>query len=189
MSWLELIAAGLGIVAVWLTVRQNPWCWPIGLVMVLLYAWLFFDWRLYSNLLLQLLFAGLQLYGWWQWTRGGERHDGRQVSRLAAAGLAAGLSAGAGGALLLGYLMATYTDASSPWLDATLTAFSLVAQLWMAQKRLQCWALWIVVDLCYVAFFLHSALYLTAGLYAAFTALAVSGWLSWRRDPALQASA
>ena len=51
MSWLELIAAGLGIVAVWLTVRQNPWCWPIGLLMVLLYAWLFYDWRLYSNLL------------------------------------------------------------------------------------------------------------------------------------------
>ena len=65
MSWLELIAAGLGIVAVWLTVRQNPWCWPIGLLMVLLYAWLFYDWRLYSNLLLQLLFAGSQLYGWW----------------------------------------------------------------------------------------------------------------------------
>ena len=37
----------------------------IGLIMVLLYAWLFHDWRLYSNLLLQLLFAALQLYGWW----------------------------------------------------------------------------------------------------------------------------
>lgn len=186
MSWLELIAAGLGIVAVWLTVRQNPWCWPIGLVMVLLYAWLFYDWRLYSNLLLQLLFAALQLYGWWQWTRGGERHDGRKVSRLGPLAVAAGLLVGALGAWLLGYLMATYTDASSPWLDSALTAFSLVAQLWMAQKRLQCWALWVVVDLCYVAFFLDSQLYLTALLYAAFTALAVSGWLSWRRDPALQ---
>jgi nicotinamide mononucleotide transporter len=163
MSWLELIAAGLGIIAVWLTVRQNPWCWPIGLLMVLLYAWLFYDWRLYSNLLLQVLFAGLQLYGWWQWTRGGERHDG----------------------LLLGYLMANHTDASAPWLDAALTSFSLVAQLWMAQKRLQCWALWIVVDLCYVAFFLHSGLYLTAGLYAVFTLLAISGWRSWQRDPAI----
>lgn len=186
MSWLELIAAGLGIVAVWLTVRQNPWCWPIGLLMVLLYAWLFYDWRLYSNLLLQLLFAGSQLYGWWQWTRGGDQHDGCKVSRLSLASLAAGLSMGALGAWLLGYLMANHTDASAPWLDAALTSFSLVAQLWMAQKRLQCWALWVVVDLCYVAFFVHSQLYLTAGLYAAFTALAISGWLSWRRDPALR---
>lgn len=185
MSWLELIAAGLGIIAVWLTVRQNPWCWPIGLLMVVLYAWLFYDWRLYSNLLLQVLFAGLQLYGWWQWTRGGERHDGRQVSRLGLQRVIAGLMVGGVGALLLGYLMANHTDASAPWLDAALTSFSLVAQLWMAQKRLQCWALWVVVDLCYVAFFLHSGLYLTAGLYAVFTLLALSGWRSWRRDPAV----
>ena len=101
MSWLELLAAGLGIIAVWLTVKQNPWCWPIGLVMVLLYAWLFYDWRLYSNLLLQLLFAALQLYGWWQWTRGGERHDGRKVSRLTARAILAGLLIGALGAWLL----------------------------------------------------------------------------------------
>ena len=43
-----------------------------------------------------------------------------------------------------------------------------------------------MVDICYVAFFLYSELYLTAGLYAAFTALAINGWLTWRRDPALQ---
>ena len=39
MSLLELIASLLGVVAVWLTVRQNSWCWPIGLGMVSLYAW------------------------------------------------------------------------------------------------------------------------------------------------------
>lgn len=185
MSWLELVAAGLGVVAVWLTVRQNAWCWPIGLLMVLLYTWLFYDWRLYSNLLLQVLFAGLQVYGWWQWTQGGERNEGLHVSRLRLPGVMLGLFAGVLGAIVLGGLMANFTDASSPWLDAALTAFSLVAQLWMAQKRLQCWLLWIVVDLCYVTFFVQGELYLTAGLYALFTLLAVQGWLSWRRAPAL----
>ena len=38
MSGLELIAAVLGVTAVWLTVKQNTWCWPIGLVMVLIYG-------------------------------------------------------------------------------------------------------------------------------------------------------
>ncbi|WAJ39796.1 nicotinamide riboside transporter PnuC [Pseudomonas sp. GOM7] len=189
MSWLELLAAGLGIISVWLTVRQNPWCWPIGLVMVLLYTWLFYDWRLYSNLLLQVLFAALQLYGWWQWTRGGERHEGRQVSMLPMPGVVRDLAAGVLGALLLGYAMATFTDASAPWLDAALTAFSLVAQWWMAQKRAQCWVLWIVVDLCYVAFFIATDLYLTAVLYALFTLLAISGWLGWRKDLALRSAA
>ncbi|MCE6983890.1 nicotinamide riboside transporter PnuC, partial [Pseudomonas frederiksbergensis] len=69
MSGLELFAAVLGVIAVWLTAKQNPWCWPIGLVMVLLYTWVFYDVKLYSDMLLQLVYAVLQLYGWWQWTR------------------------------------------------------------------------------------------------------------------------
>lgn len=82
MSGLELFAAALGVIAVWLTVKQNPWCWPIGLVMVLLYVWIFFDVKLYSDMLLQVVYAVLQLYGWWQWTRRGERRDVRQVTSL-----------------------------------------------------------------------------------------------------------
>jgi len=31
MSPLELFAAALGVLAVWLSIRQPPWCWPIGL--------------------------------------------------------------------------------------------------------------------------------------------------------------
>lgn len=185
MSLVEIIAVLLSASAVWLTVRQNLWCWPLGLVSVLLYAWVFFGVRLYSDMLLQLVYAVLQLYGWWQWARGGAQHSGRQVSRLPGNQLLASLLAGAAGGLLLGYLMATYTDASAPWLDAALTSFSLVAQVWMAQKRLECWPLWIVLDVIYVGLFLSKDLYLTAILYAVFTALAVAGWRAWPRSPGM----
>lgn len=185
MSTLEIIASALGVWAVWLTVQQNRWCWPLGLVMVLMYGWIFYDGKLYSNMLLQGVYAALQLYGWWQWTRGGSSHSGVQVSRLSNTGLLFSLSLGGIGALALGYLMATYTDAAAPWQDAALSAFSLVAQVWMAQKRVECWPLWIILDLLFVALFLQQGLYLTAGLYALFTLLAVNGWLTWRRDRAL----
>ena len=185
MSGLELIAAVLGVTAVWLTVKQNAWCWPIGLVMVLVYSWVFFEVKLYSDMLLQVIYAGLQLYGWWQWTRAGQNHRGRDVSRLGTQSLASGLALGAIGSLLLGAAMAHWTDAAQPWLDAALTAFSLVAQLWMAQKRLQCWPLWVVVDIIYVGQYLHQQLYFTAGFFAVLTLIAVRGWLEWRRDPAL----
>lgn len=143
--------------------------------------------KLYSDMLLQVVYAVLQLYGWWQWTRGGAVHQGREVSSLGPQALLAGLAVGALGSLLLGAAMATWTDAAQPWLDAALTAFSLVAQLWMAQKRLQCWPLWIVVDVIFVGLFIYKDLYLTAALYALFTLLAVQGWRQWRTDPALQA--
>ncbi|WP_462402465.1 nicotinamide riboside transporter PnuC [Pseudomonas sp. Marseille-QA0332] len=181
MSGLEIFAAALGVLAVWLTVKQNPWCWPVGLVMVLVYAWIFHGVRLYSDMLLQCVYAVLQLYGWWQWTRPGRPRQVRQVTRLSAAPAAAGLGVGLLASLALGAAMATWTDAAQPWLDAALTGFSLVAQVWMAQKRLQCWLLWGVLDVLFVALFLHKALYLTAALYALFTLLAIRGWLEWRR--------
>ncbi|MCY1449941.1 nicotinamide mononucleotide transporter PnuC [compost metagenome] len=96
-----------------------------------------------------------------------------------------GLGLGLLGSLALGAAMASWTDAAQPWLDAALTGFSLVAQLWMAQKRVQCWPLWIVLDVIFVGLFLYKALYLTAALYALFTLIAVQGWREWRRDPAL----
>ena len=185
MSGLELFAAALGVIAVWLTVRQNPWCWPIGLVMVVLYSWIFYEVKLYSDMLLQGVYAVLQLYGWWQWTRRGEQRSARQVTVLSASPLLAGLAIGAVGSVLLGAAMARWTDAAQPWLDAALTAFSLVAQVWMAHKRVQCWALWVVVDVIFVGLFLYKGLWLTAALYALFTLLAVRGWLAWQRDSAL----
>ncbi len=185
MSGLELFAATLGVIAVWLTVKQNPWCWPIGLVMVLVYSWIFFEVKLYSDMLLQVIYAALQLYGWWQWTRAGDAHHGREVSRLGKHAVASGLAIGAACSLLLGAAMAHWTDAAQPWLDAFLTAFSLVAQWWMAQKRLQCWPLWIVLDCIFVGLFLYKGMYVTAALYGLFTLLAIQGWRSWRSDPVL----
>ncbi len=169
MSGLELFAAVLGVIAVWLTVRQNIWCWPIGLVMVVLYSWIFYDVKLYSDMLLQLVYAVLNLYGWWQWTRPDRVEEARQVSRLDAPTLMRGLGVGLLASIALGAAMAHWTDAAQPWLDAALTGFSLVAQVWMAQKRLQCWALWFVVDVIFVGLFLYKGLYLTAALYALFS--------------------
>ncbi|GFM77593.1 MULTISPECIES: nicotinamide riboside transporter PnuC [Pseudomonas] len=185
MSGLELFAAALGVIAVWLTVKQNPWCWPIGLVMVVIYIWIFFDVKLYSDMLLQVIYAGLQVYGWLQWTRHGNGLPVRAVTVLPGAPVLSGLAIGAVISLVLGAFMAHLTDAAQPWLDAALTGFSLVAQVWMAQKRLQCWPLWIVLDIIFVGLFVYKGLYLTAALYGLFTLLAVQGWREWRNDLAL----
>ncbi|KPX84575.1 Nicotinamide mononucleotide transporter PnuC [Pseudomonas meliae] len=185
MSGLELFAAAIGVIAVWLTVKQNPWCWPIGLVMVVIYIWIFFDVKLYSDMLLQVIYAGLQIYGWLQWTRHGDGLPVKAVTVLPSLSALKGLAVGAVISLALSAGMAHFTDAAQPWLDAALTGFSLVAQVWMAHKRVQCWPLWIVLDVIFVGLFIYKELYLTAALYALFTLLAVQGWREWRNDLAL----
>jgi nicotinamide mononucleotide transporter PnuC len=182
MSALELLAVALNVLGVWLTARRRPWCWPVGVVAVLLYAWLFHQWKLYSDMLLQCVYAVLQGYGWWQWQRG-RQNDGRILpTPLPRAEAAASVAAGAAGALALGAAMQTWTDAALPWLDATLTAFSLVASFWAARKRIASWGLWIVLDATYVGLFLYKGKPLTAALYAGFVALALYGLRSWQAE-------
>jgi nicotinamide mononucleotide transporter len=184
MSGLEIVAVILSALAVWLTARRHLWCWPIGLVSVLLYARIFLVAKLYSDLLLQLIFAVMQLYGWWQWKRGAPGQDSQHIQpqRLPKQGLLIGLLAGVAGSVMLGYVMASFTDAHIPWLDSALTSFSLVAQFWMARKYVANWWLWIAVDIIYVGVYVYKDLNLTAGLYAGFIVLAVIGLRSWQRQ-------
>ena len=184
MSALEIIAVIVSALAVWLTARRHLWCWPIGLVSVLLYARIFLVAKLYSDLLLQLIFAVMQLYGWWQWKSGASAQDSQHIQpqRLPKRGLLTGLLAGAAGSVVLGYVMASFTDAHIPWLDSALTSFSLVAQFWMARKYVANWWLWIAVDIVYVGVYIYKDLNLTAGLYAGFIVLAAVGLRNWQRQ-------
>ncbi len=186
MFWIEAVAATLGVISVWLMTRQRPLAWPVGLAMVLLYIGVFYQTRLYSEMLLQMVYAVLQGYGWWRWLRGGGASVPLPVTTLAWQHILRDLGMGLLITLVLGALMSQYTNASLPWLDAALTGFSLVGQYWMANKRIQCWPLWLVLDVVYVGMFAALGLHLTALLYLVFTALAAVGWWQWRQPSALQ---
>ncbi|KAA8996123.1 nicotinamide mononucleotide transporter [Affinibrenneria salicis] len=182
MSPLEVVAVIINVIGVWLTTQRIRWCWPVNVVAVLLYVWIFFEIKLYSDMLLQLIFALLQGYGWWRWSTGRIETGKVRVERLPRREALISLLLGLGGAIALGALMHTYTDASLPWLDSLLTAFSLVASLWAARKYVASWWLWIVLDIIYVGLFLYKDLRLTAALYAGFVLLAVYGLRAWRAD-------
>lgn len=182
MSYLELFAAVVGAISVWLSVRQNVLSWPTAIVNVVLYTLVFYQARLYADMGLQVVYAVLSVYGWYEWLYGGEGRTELHVSRTSPS-LAALLSlialAGAG---LLGTLLRHTTDAALPYMDSFLSSTSLVAQWMMTKKKLENWLVWIAVDVLYVGMFIFKGLYLTAGLYAVFLALAVKGYLDWRRS-------
>jgi len=186
MSPIELLGVVVSALAIALTAKRKMLCWPVGLVSVALYGWIFFDAKLYSDMLLQVAFAGMQMYGWWHWIARGKADGGKhdpivQVQPLRRTDLLKGLVAGAVASVVLGGIMATSTDAALPWVDATLSAFSLVAQYWTARKHIASWILWTVLDCIYVGMFVFKALYPTAVLYAFFVVLAVLGWRSWQK--------
>ena len=186
MSPLELFAALIGAISVWLSVRQNIWSWPTAIVNVVLYALVFYEAKLYADMGLQVIYAVLSIYGWYEWLYGGAGHTELHVSRTGPRlGALLALIAAAGSAAL-GIFLRHATDAALPFMDSFLSSTSLVAQWMMTKKLLENWLVWIAVDVLYVGMFIFKGLFLTAGLYAVFLALAVKGYIDWRRSMAAE---
>lgn len=183
MSPWEITGSVLGVIGVWLMIRQNIWGWPVGLVQVAVYAWVFYDVKLYSDALLQLCFFGIQLYGWIHWLRGSHvaARSTLPVTRLEPVALALWVVIGAGATAAWGTFMARATDAALPYWDAGILVFSLIAQWWQARKRLDCWFGWLGVNTVAIGVYAAKDLHLTAGLYAIFWLMSLWGWREWRR--------
>lgn len=178
----EIAGVIFGIIAVWLTTRQNVWCWPTGLVNVGLFIIVFYQARLYADMGLQVVYVLLCLYGWYEWLHGGQNASPLQVSKASGAALGGGFIAGVAFLALLGTLLRKTTNADLPYLDSSLTSFSLVAQFYQTRKWIENWILWIAVDVIYVGMYIYKRLYPTAGLYAVFLILATIGYVEWRKS-------
>lgn len=181
MNPLEIIAVALGLANIGLLVRRSIWNYPFGMAMVALYLVIFWDTRLYGEAVLQLFFFVVQGWGWWLWAQAGGLAQMVSVSWMGWRARAAALALVAASALGIGWAMATFTDAALPYADATIAGASVVAQVLLALRRVENWALWIAIDVLSVAVYLDRALYLTAGLYVVFLGLAVAGLVQWAR--------
>ena len=179
---LEQIAVAFGLANIYLTVRQNIWCWPVGVVMVSLYIYIFFGAKLYSDAGLNVFFLAMQFYGWYQWTRGPVAHARSlsAVTRLTLREWLWTITGVLGGTALLGTVVGRYTDASLPYPDAFTTLLSVFAQFLLTRKVLENWLLWIVADVVYIGMYTTKALYWTAGLYVVFLILCIKGYREWQ---------
>ncbi len=186
MNPLEAAGTALGLLNLWLTRQQNILCWPVGIACVLCYAFVFYEARLYSDTLLQLVYIALQGYGWSLWARGKRRalFSDSPITRLGARGWMGWLAAAGIGAAGLGGLMSATTNADRPFFDATATALSLVAQYLQARKVLDSWWLFVAGNALFIVLYVQKGLHLTVVLYGVSSVLAVMGWLAWRKSVA-----
>ncbi len=182
MSWIELFAAGLGVVNVWLVVRRSVWNYPFGLVMVTLYGFVFFRARLYSDTILQGYFFAVQVFGWWYWLKGRGTDGLVRPEVMHTAGRLAATAVTLAGAAAGGWFFATYTNAAAPWLDAFIATASVMAQYLMSIRKIENWAWWIAVDIVAVGVYFWKGLYPTTVLYVIFLGLSIMGMISWWRQ-------
>lgn len=179
---IEITAALLGFVNVILIVRRTIWNYPFGIAMVILYAWIFWEHRLYAEGGLQIYFLVIQFFGLWWWLQG-RGGDGRIiVLRAPALEMGTCVVVAIAIAMGLGWTLSNYTDADLPYWDSTVAALSVMAQYLLARRYLESWVVWIAVDVLAIGIYLTKGLYPTAVLYLMFLALATTGLIVWLRS-------
>lgn len=182
MNLYEIIGTIFGLLSVWLTIKKNIWLWPTGIINIVLFFVMFYQVKLYAELITYFVFFVLSIYGWWEWLYGGKNKTELPMSKTPQR---TGLWLIAIGIVwwpLQGYLLNTYTDAALPYWDSAITVLSLLAQWMLARKYLENWWLWIAVDVLGIGVYWFKDLHVTSGLYLVFLVLATSGLIAWIKD-------
>ncbi|HTI60555.1 nicotinamide riboside transporter PnuC [Mucilaginibacter sp.] len=187
-TWLEIIGVITGLLCVYLAARNNIWNWPVAIVSVGIYIFIFMDARLYADMGLQVYFLVMNIYGWYFWSRKPAVEVKTPVVMITSQQAILSVLVIAVITPVLGFLLIKfapilhYTPASYPYIDSFCTACSVVAQVFMARKVLQNWLIWIFVDTIYVGVYIFKHLDLTAGMYAIYVGIALMGYIDWKKD-------
>lgn len=181
-SVVEGVAVLLGVIAVYLSTKQNVWTYPLGIISVFLYIDIFFQVKLYADMGLQVFFIVLQAYGWYEWLYGGENKTALRVSRVPHRAGFGAAAAVVGGTAVVGYTLSRYTDASLPYVDSFLAVLSMAGQWLMAKKYIENWPVWMAVNVGSIAMYGVKELYFTMVLYGMYLVLAVMGFREWKKD-------
>jgi nicotinamide mononucleotide transporter len=187
ISWIshryvEILGVAFSLLYLYFSIRQNILLWPMGIISAVLYMVVFFKSKFYADMGLNGYYFIISIYGWILWSdKKGKEKDTFRVSRLvmkqAILLIIITLSAFAG----IGMILDHFTDSPIPYWDAFTTAVSFTATWMLARKILEHWILWIIVDLVSMGLYLYRGLYPTMVLFAVYTAMAVIGFIQWKK--------
>ncbi|MBU2891700.1 nicotinamide riboside transporter PnuC [Colwellia sp. D2M02] len=199
ITGLEWLAMLLSLAYVVLAARGSLWCWPAAFISTALYTYIFYEYLLLMDSALNAYYLAMAVYGFWIWRKSTPPATDAPALNTAdssvqnnieqnftvmswhinwhikACSILAVVSIG------LGYVMANYTDADFAYLDTFTTVYAVFATYLIAQKVLENWIYWIVIDLVSIYLYLQKALYPTALLFIIFTCVAFYGYAKWRK--------
>jgi nicotinamide mononucleotide transporter len=178
---IEITAVICGLINIILLVRRSIWNYLFGILMVSLYAKIFYENQLYSDAILQIYFFVFQIYGFYYWMQGKSDDGTVVVDYLPRSAYKFYFTIAITAWLSWSFLMGYYTDASFPYWDGAIAVLSMIAQFLLSRRHIENWYLWIVVDVLAIGLFITKDLGPTAVLYGVFLVLSVIGLLGWQK--------
>jgi len=195
MSYLEFFGTIAGAVAIWLSARAIVWSWPVGIINVVLFFFLFYQVQLYPDMFLQVFFFITNLMGWWRWTHPKTFEEDRKrelrVSYMKRNQLLMIFAVGLVGTIAFGTLAENIHEifprlfpkpSAFPYLDSFVTVMSIITTFLMINKKIESWIFWILIDVIATYMYFAKGIKFVGLEYAAFCLIAAFGLWNWTRE-------
>jgi nicotinamide mononucleotide transporter len=173
----ESIAVIFSLLSVILTTKKNQLCWPVGIIGVIFYGYIFYQNRDWSNLLLQFFFIIQSIYGWINWNKS----ETKNISSLETYERF-NLIITSFVVFFCLFLTNKVFSGSFTELDALTSTLSIFGMLLLSKSKIEAWFFWILADMIYIYFFFLNQLYLSSILYFIFLILATYGYFNWEKQ-------
>ena len=181
-SAIEWIAVICGVASVLYSMRENILVYPTGIVSVVIYVYLAFQFKLYADMGVNGYYFIMSVYGWYYWTNTDGQKEQISVTLNSFKENLYSLGILLGSFLVLVLVLKNFTDSDVPIWDATTTAFAILGMWLMARKKLENWIAWIITDLISIPLYFYKGLVLTSFQFVIFTVLATMGYFAWRKS-------
>ena len=180
----EILGTLFSFIYLYFSIKQNIWLWPLGIISSAIYAWVFFDARIYADMGLQFYYVLISIYGWYQWSNKQTGQIGEQLKvqftgkRLWLYLILITIIL----FIIISQILVLYTNSEVPYWDAFTTSAGITATWMLAKKYIEHWLVWVVVDLVSSGLYYYKELYFTILLYLVYTTMAIIGYIQWKKD-------
>lgn len=181
MSGWEIFAALLGMAYIIFASKESQWCWPLAFISTCIYTVLFWEGQLPMQAILNFYYMGMAIYGYLLWRKHGIADDKLAITSWSLNKQLLFISVATILSIVTGYYLAMTGTSQNPYLDASVTIFSVMNTWLMAKKILQNWLYWVLIDAAAIVLYIQSEYYATVILFSIYTLLAVAGYLSWKK--------
>ncbi|WP_396636586.1 nicotinamide riboside transporter PnuC [Maribacter sp. R77961] len=177
---IEIMAVVFGLAYLYFLIKEKRICWLFGIASSLLSIILFYQNNLYSEAILFVYYVIIGVYGFWLWTTRDGQNTSITIVKIPKKTLWVSIVLGALGAISLGWFFTNFTDADSPYFDATTTAFSFVASYLEVKKYIAAWLFWIVINGATIFLYLTKDLNIYTLLTIVYFGFSFYGFWNWR---------
>ena len=182
---IEVIAVATGLLSVWYSKKINVLVFPIGIISVLLYVFIFIKNGLFANAVINFLYFAISVFGWWNWKRQKANNESlKSEEELKVTTLNKKESVIVSTIFLLSlFAISIFVPKSlSIRLDYFTSVLGLIAMWLTSIKKVENWIFYLAADIILIPLCIYNGLYLTSVQYVAYTILAIMGYINWNKE-------